>query len=1545
MSHADHDAVESLSIEMFESGAEQGSGFHVFNMGQTQYHRAEILQRTGAINITCTLEKVVHGIMSADSDRYATLVVMQWLFQPKGGSRRISEAMIELLFSGGPRGDDVEVENISFLDTYSLLPRTQEESITKRGEITAGVYQFASLSATGTWEKTVTKTTSHAMTLTGSKHVVNNRPPNRIATWRLTENPSQHSGIPASLRVAVLVSREDREPFSCNVSVTCKTDWATAAQSLFRKIPKDDPIIFQPDPRDEGIRPNKKRPAGAVLSPLPVLRREPGTKTESQAVPDANISSGNADDDQDGENQDAASIKTTTTDFFLDHIVTTPTANSSRQHRLGLDINEPWGWDGSSYNDYETAWTDAQGVWWVKDKLFKRLSTRQVDYSYEIDAASMLYEPGGIMQHARRLVTEYAAVRQKLEEVMAQGSMHGDLEDELHRLVLLPGSGPHLVDGILHKIKELSRQVIKVNRRFLATKLLDRAAILNVFAQTSLKSQNQDPVDELTTEVAAPNGNALLDIASVSRLFYLDHDSSRTQEGSGPSLVHIPRKSVIYFEFARHDSRYNTISSLLLYLINALVCHCWERMEIKMIEQGYSDCEYRLVLSTPAREDLTVPSFPDEARINLDDSPALSGVRAIHTEGLKSHLNALIAMRPVLAEALVVRELSDGEEPSFEDMDVGRTMREIEEALGGILTSEMDGDVKFSHPSFYHAPEVGFEERGADATAKAHSTIAETCLRYFHLGCAQETLAAFSRENMSPEGIPSSNPLDSAIISCPRTSMGAYAVRFWHQHYSASGRFKPKELVEHLFASKEARAAWEVSFWLLSNPFTRLQRSYVSTLPVFAMLGLEDLVQEKAQIERHRPTFNKDCWLAITEAARAGRRAMVQRLLELTVAVDEEELQAGLYWAAGRGDAALVNILLDKIPEPKTFHWPDNMIHQATAAGLTDLLVTMLRSGCNINEICECYWGAPPVGIAAFRQRVSTMEVLVHWEDKPDLDMSIGGGAMGNYPLFAAAEAGSPLIVGLLLKAGADFELRNGSNEGPVHRAAQRGNHRVIEVLIKAGADFKSCTGGVWYARRPLINAADSGSEDIPGDPVDEHGRGRLHAIQETTPVSIVQGLVEANAPIDIQDEEGHTPLSVAVSKDNELVARYLVKQGARVNRFSPLFGSILHLAVSRGNLDMARFLVDSGADLDTVDPAYGESLLYTALGIEDHTKLKAMVRYLVDDARAPINRPGGAQFSYPIIRAAHLAIHYPSTGTDILKFLIRRNAQLEVSDSQGRRAVHIACASSGSDTFKALVGAGANVDVKDALGRMPIHFAASQPYGACFEYLLDTFKETDINAADSDKWTPLMWAARSGAISTLSTLVERNADVWTRGYGSDGSVAWSALKLLNFSGRGSGQDLPRLEPEERTRVGPDGQTEEWDDDFHKTRIGDPKGVICNSCCVIIRGIQWECGMCNDGFSLCFKCYGHRTTVHHPEHEFNSLGRLYAQPMTTSELPRDKNGGDAGGNVRFPGESFADLEPEHFRGGGDETSQSHGGSDDETLWFDIDGGPNGSEED
>jgi hypothetical protein len=53
----------------------------------------------------------------------------------------------------------------------------------------------------------------------------------------------------------------------------------------------------------------------------------------------------------------------------------------------------------------------------VKDQLFKKLSTREVDFSFEIDEESPLYSLNGIELLAKHLVEEYAKVRKGLEEV------------------------------------------------------------------------------------------------------------------------------------------------------------------------------------------------------------------------------------------------------------------------------------------------------------------------------------------------------------------------------------------------------------------------------------------------------------------------------------------------------------------------------------------------------------------------------------------------------------------------------------------------------------------------------------------------------------------------------------------------------------------------------------------------------------------------------------------------------------------------------------------------------------------------------------------------------------------------------------------------------------------------------------------------------------------------------------------------------------------------------------------------------------------------
>ncbi|GAB1310725.1 hypothetical protein MFIFM68171_00935 [Madurella fahalii] len=491
----------------------------------------------------------------------------------------------------------------------------------------------------------------------------------------------------------------------------------------------------------------------------------------------------------------------------------------------------------------------------------------------------------------------------------------------------------------------------------------------------------------------------------------------------------------------------------------------------------------------------------------------------------------------------------------------------------------------------------------------------------------------------------------------------------------------------------------------------------------------------------------------------------------------------------------------------------------------------------------------------------------------------------------------------LLLKAGANAKFRNKNGDD------------AVDLLLRTASESDS--DKVTECLRQLLSVPYS----APVDHVNDQGRTRLHGIGEKTPVCIVRLLVEAGASWNIQDEDGYTPLSVGIDKGNEGVAKYLIKQGANVNSFSPVFGSNLHLAVSKGALNLVELLVNSRADLETVNPEYEKSVLYTALGIADISKLRKMVRYLVDEAGVPINKLGGTPFAYPIIRAANLTRDWPRAGSQILKFLIRRGARLDAADSQGRRAVHLACTAPVDTGIRALAEAGAEIDVTDKFGRRPIHFAASAEGTDCLMYLLETLKDTVVDVRDNDNWTPLMWAARSARHINIMELVRRGADLWARGSGPKSQNEWSTLKLLNFADDGGGvRDY--LEPKERTRAKPDGKTEEWDASFHTSKPGHRKLVTCASCLVRIRGPEWKCIDCAHDFSLCSKCYGRQSDYHDPSHIFEEIGPVYddialsdrtsrsgsdIEQAPLPEIERDKAPGNAE-NVEDHSEVEEDLE-------------------------------------
>lgn len=241
------DDEDTFTASMFESGSDGGE-FHIRNNPKDPYQRSELVQRTGSVDIRCEIVDIVHGLMAQDSEYWATLLVFRFRFDPQKRARRISEATIELGFDViEPNHEIPEVQAISFDGNYSILPSSQSESLTRGGEGTLGVSQVVDASATAKWEKTITRETSDKAIVSGGKLVVGNIPPYRIAKWTLLENRTTKSGIPAVFQAAVRIKRGDEAVFSCMPTIRCRADKWTAAESLFSKIPKDDPLLLKPD--------------------------------------------------------------------------------------------------------------------------------------------------------------------------------------------------------------------------------------------------------------------------------------------------------------------------------------------------------------------------------------------------------------------------------------------------------------------------------------------------------------------------------------------------------------------------------------------------------------------------------------------------------------------------------------------------------------------------------------------------------------------------------------------------------------------------------------------------------------------------------------------------------------------------------------------------------------------------------------------------------------------------------------------------------------------------------------------------------------------------------------------------------------------------------------------------------------------------------------------------------------------------------------------------------------------------------------------------
>ncbi len=333
--------------------------------------------------------------------------------------------------------------------------------------------------------------------------------------------------------------------------------------------------------------------------------------------------------------------------------------------------------------------------------------------------------------------------------------------------------------------------------------------------------------------------------------------------------------------------------------------------------------------------------------------------------------------------------------------------------------------------------------------------------------------------------------------------------------------------------------------------------------------------------------------------------------------------------------------------------------------------------------------------------------------------------------------------------------LRSGSPSGPIHRAAARGDIAVIRELIAGGC---------------------------PVDTATEHGLTPLHVACGYDRSQAVRYLIQVGACIEARDEAGHTPLHFAARAGSVNAVQDLMQAGGNPNVWD-VIGNLrdgytavgetpLHVACRWGHFGVAGWLLEQGADPNARDGRQRTPL--------DHLKssLAVPADYTDQDLRLATlpDLPAQVHRGQVDVHAVLVACCGLGDGKRVA-WLVRQQADVNATDSRGRRPLLAACQAGHDEVTAFLVSNGANPNISDPAGETPLHYAARRGWFALAKLLLD--HGADSGMANAAKESPAdclpaevsrrdprdFRAVIVGELeSQIETILKKVSALWTRG-------------------------------------------------------------------------------------------------------------------------------------------------------------------------------------
>lgn len=232
----------TFTINLKPTG-DEGSALRYRNETPNQVQRPTLIDRSDAFGgaVEGNLQTIIHGQFGGESledrDKAATLIVAHfWFFPPP--QKRFHSVSIDFIFKDPQPGVYApEVIGIAPGGTVDLFRSTGDCSSNTKKCARIG-FNILGFKAMGSVEKE-TSLSHEGVTkgvLNGGPYANRDSGPRNGVRWFMSENKAKRTGIPSELRVAILLKRQDDQPFVAQLKVDAKIDTAYAADSALRRL-------------------------------------------------------------------------------------------------------------------------------------------------------------------------------------------------------------------------------------------------------------------------------------------------------------------------------------------------------------------------------------------------------------------------------------------------------------------------------------------------------------------------------------------------------------------------------------------------------------------------------------------------------------------------------------------------------------------------------------------------------------------------------------------------------------------------------------------------------------------------------------------------------------------------------------------------------------------------------------------------------------------------------------------------------------------------------------------------------------------------------------------------------------------------------------------------------------------------------------------------------------------------------------------------------------------------------------------------------------